>query len=280
MSNNALSLLAAGNGFWGGTPLPIRESDQQLMDACNEGDLQKARDAFNQGADPNMWVQAPLYIGTNKLMFICVEKGHIDIVKELVQMDSNLIHKKYDFSGVQPLQAAAEYDQYEICQWLIKQGADVNGHDKMHRTALIEAAVNGCLNLVKLLVENDADVNTWDIEGFTAVAYCLDFVDDSKESEHWECIKYLLQNGATPNGYGKHTGNTVLKYAVIKNDIELVEKLYGEYGFYLTLATCVDNDGKTPMDYAEEIGDEEMLECMSRFADNKQVAIELPCIIL
>ena len=229
MSTDALSLIAQHGDTWRYS----NTLDEQLFEACDEGDLIKATDALNQGANPNAWQRSTL--SAIRPMFICAEKGFVDIAKELFNRDSMVLHDREEFGGATPLQIASENDQYEMCKWLLEQGVSENAADRLGRTALIEAAANGLLNIMELLIEYRADVNHEDRRYFTALSYCLDFVDEGKESQHWECAKCLIENGANPNYVGKHTGNNVLKFAVIKNDMEMVKRLMEEYGFSMTV---------------------------------------------
>ena len=216
-------------------------------------------------------------------MLICAKHGLIEIAKELYERDSNTIHDNRDFGGYSAIQIAVEHNQYEMVEWLIHQGANPNSQDKLGRTPLIEAAENGMLDIIKLLIENEADINAEDREHFGALSYCLDFVDEGKDSDHWECVKYLLENDANPNYVGKHTGDSVLKYAVLRNDMEFIQKLWDQHGFYIDKQVYKrDANGKTVMDYANELEYWNIVEFLMRFElqMERQPVIEIPCIIL
>ena len=52
----------------------------------------------------------------------------------------------------------------EIMKYLVENEADVNGKSTDERTALHSAVTGGALKMVKYLVENGADVNGRDID--------------------------------------------------------------------------------------------------------------------
>ncbi|MFP3036388.1 MAG: ankyrin repeat domain-containing protein [Wolbachia sp.] len=80
-------------------------------------------------------------------------------------------------------------------------GFDINYMFNNECTLLHIAALNGCLDIVKYLIEQrHVDVNQADKEGFTALNGRLDIV------------KYLIENGADVNQANKDD-NTALHYA-------------------------------------------------------------------
>ncbi len=97
--------------------------------------------------------------------------------------------------------------RFELLIWL---GAEVHTGDWSYwGTPMMMAAYDGNLPAVKLYVENGADVNCNDKDGFTAIAYAA-------RREHWEIVEYLLQQRACfrePDGYG----NTAMDYAAQAN---------------------------------------------------------------
>ena len=59
----------------------------------------------------------------------------------------------------QLLKATSGRGEFEIVELLLNIGADVNAKDKKGSTALIESARWSKLELIKLLVENGAEIN-------------------------------------------------------------------------------------------------------------------------
>lgn len=72
-------------------------------------------------------------------------------------------------------------------------GYDINDQDNAGNTALHEAALQGHIEIVELLIENGADVNIKSIEMFGDTPLI-----DASANGHLDVVKYLLKNGADP----------------------------------------------------------------------------------
>ena len=68
----------------------------------------------------------------------------------------------------------------------------VNGTDSKGVTAVHEAALDGQMDMLNLLLQHKANVKLSDKDGFT----CLDY---AVYGGHFECAKYLIGNGASVN---------------------------------------------------------------------------------
>ena len=71
--------------------------------------------------------------------------------------------------GYYPLIEACGNGMATVVKYLLKLGANVNAHDKIHDTALISAARRGDISLVELLIEHGADVNSYGWHSTTAL---------------------------------------------------------------------------------------------------------------
>jgi len=127
------------------------------------------------------------------LVMAC-EEGDFDFVKTLVNsgIDVNGISSE----GFTPLMMATSNDEVEIVDYLLQQGADVN-QTVNGWTALIEAADEGSLTSMKLLLKADADINYyWGQDSPTAISMAA-------SEGHLECLRLLVENGADINGISK-----------------------------------------------------------------------------
>lgn len=76
--------------------------------------------------------------------------------------------------GTTPLMWCADDRNYQIAERLLSLGADVNAlQDSSGQTALMKAALNQCLDLVKLFVSRGADLSMRDCEGRSALDLAL-----------------------------------------------------------------------------------------------------------
>lgn len=128
--------------------------------------------------------------------------GHEDIADILLQNGSDSLDKSLKACNLNeatllidnaPLITAVNYSTNEVfLQKLIDNGADVNCLNYNGGTALIEAALNGKINFVKLLIKNNADVNVQNRGGMTALMWACHNGD-------LEMTKMLLDAGADKN---------------------------------------------------------------------------------
>ena len=82
----------------------------------------------------------------------------------------------YEFT---PLMFASYSGNYELAQFSIRNGADINAEDSFGFTILMWASSGGNLEMVKLLAENGADIDAKNEDGKTA----LDLADTEEIKE-------------------------------------------------------------------------------------------------
>lgn len=119
---------------------------------------------------------------------------------------------------------AAFFGHWKVCDFLIQHGADVNAPvDKTHETplhnALAKAGRPYYFFVVKLLVENGADVNAKTVPGVETGAFMRDVRTKGETPLHRAAayadeptIRYLLEHGADKTAKDAH-GNTPLSWA-------------------------------------------------------------------
>ncbi len=87
----------------------------------------------------------------------------------------------------------------------LAEGADVDSRDFYRRTAMMRAAFNGHVEVLRFLHDNRADVNAKDSEGWTALMYAT-FTCQT------EAMEYLISIGADVNACNRE-GWTALSVA-------------------------------------------------------------------
>jgi len=149
-----------------------------------------------------------------------VREGNTDEINQIItQSDCDL--NKTDGSGLTPLNFALKtgIKNTEIAFILLRAGADPNIPDTLGTTPLIRASVHGFHDIVKLLIEKGAAINTQDNFGNTA----LQAAARNKDCEP-KTFLLLIKHGANLDICNKE-GNTALHYAALLNREDIVKIL-------------------------------------------------------
>jgi ankyrin repeat protein len=127
---------------------------------------------------------------------------------------------------------AAQKGNLSAVQELLKKGADVNTHTTSKGTALHYAAANGYADLVKMLVENGANIKA---EGKIGIKTSEALAKLNGTALHYAVlqrnepiVKYLLAQGADSNAIANIGTNRNIKpldLAITNNDISMVKIL-------------------------------------------------------
>ena len=91
-------------------------------------------------------------------LHIAVEQGHGPVVSLVMDQRINIEHKEASMFAI-PLHLAARNGHKDICNILLNHKARINARNRFELTPLTEAARGGYLEVVKLLVARDADIN-------------------------------------------------------------------------------------------------------------------------
>lgn len=111
---------------------------------------------------------------------------------------------------------AARKGQYEIVENLLKAGIDPDSQVN-HYSALAMAAANGHVSIVKLLLENSADVNKNYGDGSAIYCSIYGWVPDDKRNRRNQATELLLSHGAKID-------LATAREAVAKNRYNVVER--------------------------------------------------------
>lgn len=167
-------------------------------------------------------------------LYDAVLKNNLEIIKLLLAKGADI--NKRTKSGYSSLELAVRHENIEIAEFLIKNGIDVNtveedfGHSPLYKAAI----TNNDLHMVKLLVENGANINQKDKYGesilYEATAY-----------ENIEIVKFLVDNGVDVN-IQNNDGCTALHNAIYSERMDIA-KILVDAGADVNLQ---DKDGNTP----------------------------------
>ncbi len=145
-----------------------------------------------------------------------VQNKNTEIVRLLLENGAKPNPQLLD---VTTLNMAAENGYLEIVNLLIQHRANVNSQSQnTSTTALMRAAANGRLEIVNLLIQSGAKVNLRNYSGFTALI-------EAARNGHFEIVKVLINNGANVNSQDYYQRSTALIEAARNGHLEIVQHL-------------------------------------------------------
>jgi ankyrin repeat protein len=190
------------------------------------------------------------FAGINEDMYHAVLDKDAQKVKYLLAQgaDVNAQQKNWAGASFAPLYVASGDGSIEIVRMLLDKGADVNTKNIYERTALMEACAKGKKDVVLALLNKGAVVNMTSYEKTTPL---MDAITGEGGDAAADIVKALLDKGADAN-YAKD-GWTCLMYAAAQGKTEIVK---------LLLAKGVDvnkvKDGNSALSLASSRGYDEI----------------------
>jgi len=92
-------------------------------------------------------------------IFVASKEGKLDLVKNIIESNPQQIHSKDNY-GRTPLHYAARGVHFEVMQYLLSKGAEVNSADTYAGISPIHSvATRGHLDALNLLIKNGAKLN-------------------------------------------------------------------------------------------------------------------------
>ncbi|ORY28671.1 ankyrin, partial [Neocallimastix californiae] len=156
----------------------------------------------------------------NTALIIACQNGHLDIIKLLVNENVNIdkinIQNKFYYC---PLLTAVENNDEELVKILLQYNALINSYDTYGNNPLMLACTIGNKNIVELLLNNYStlDINEKNSLNNTAL-------HNACESGNIEIVSLLLDHHATINNIN-NSGLTELAIAGQNNHVEIVKLL-------------------------------------------------------
>jgi ankyrin repeat protein len=220
LSNDPASLEALLDG--GAT---VDDSDFLLGTALHRAvvanDFESTKILIAHGAD----VEAVSEQQGSRPLHLAADANSIEVLMPLVQAGADI--EATDGLGQRPLSRAATVGNAEAVELLLFYGAEIDARNGVaHQTSLIEAAYNGHLGSVKILVQRGADINFRDDRGKTALWYA------ATESGYApvggpQLIEFLAEKGANLEA-ADNTGMTPLAWARANTGRSEIYKIIAE----------------------------------------------------
>ena len=114
----------------------------------------------------------------------------LELVKLLIKLEADLNVRVNNMDGNVALIASTTFCNYEIADYLLNHGADVNIRDNYGHTTLMYCSfATGCAAIAELLLKHGADVNIQNEKGATALmCSCVKgFIDCSESRLELSC---------------------------------------------------------------------------------------------
>lgn len=131
------------------------------------------------------------------------DDASISFAKFLLGMGADIDAKFGTYSVMSIASGDIRIDEpdYDFCEFLVKNGANINTVGYFGSTPLLDAARYGNLDYIKLLVEKGADVNAIEqkYDELDKEGYYSSVLSNACRSSSLEIVKYLVEKGAKIN---------------------------------------------------------------------------------
>ncbi len=155
--------------------------------------------------------------------------------------------------GLTPLHLAIHGQHKEMVKLLIENGADVNARDSDYDTPLIKAAQTGNNEIIRALIKAGADVNAADMSGKTALHHLI-------MSGDMESIALLTEGGANVNAADNDGMTPIFGVPVSDGLMEIVEYLISK-GAEINIK---DGEGTSLLQHTAIMGAGDMVEILKQ----------------
>ena len=228
------------------------------------GELKLCRMAANQPTHEEYFEMSEDEASKSPL-HCAVKHGNIEMVKELLKHGAEVDSE--DNFQCTPLMDALKRNQFDIAKLLLEYGANINHCDNRGMTALHSAAAIGHVKTIEFLLKNGANVNAIDNIKYSPLHTATEMEEWDEFSEHSDCVKMLLENGAIPNLKATHLLQTALHFAAQKGCTKMVELLL-EYDIDID---ALDSEQNSALHQAVENGHVEVVELLLQKGANCNV---------
>ncbi|KAF8488030.1 ankyrin repeat-containing domain protein, partial [Russula emetica] len=198
---------------------------------------------FGYGLEPG--ANIPLYYAA-----LC---GFANLVEQLIAKHPQHVNAIGGYYRT-PAVAALAGRHFQVAQVLHRNKSSVEPRGVHETTPLHSAALYGDLEMVQVLLDYGADVNSKDRPGNTP----LDYASRSGHCDDARVARLLIAHGADPNTRNEY-GLTPLHWASMFGRIEIVRLLI-EHGANVEVK---DNEGRAPLDVASGEQHEEIIKLLS-----------------
>jgi ankyrin repeat protein len=250
-----------------GVDVNIRSEKQKLtplISAACCGSLEAVKVLIEAGAD----IDAQSSTGNTALM-LAIDRGKIDVATTLIDAHANLeIKGQKGWTALHNAASGGDRGYREVAEALLKAGASVDALSETMLTPLHEAAGKSLVDLVRLLVDNGANVNARDKFHNTPLRMCASNAQSFATLDSFkQTVQILLTAGADINA--GTTINTTSLHSVVKWGNADAVRFMLDHGADPDIRTT---KGELPIDFAKDPAIRAILEPVTKSATKAEKA--------
>jgi ankyrin repeat protein len=228
-----------------GANIMVEDEDRAtaLAVAAEEGALEAVKLLLDRGFDPN-------FRHANGMTPLMYAIDHIPVMRELLRRGADLNLRNEELAS--PFYGKRAIDMAKLRLKPASAAFLLDQTEKVDRN-LFNAAKNGDLEAVKILLDRGADPNLQDKRGWTSLAL-------ASQNGRLTVVKELLNRKADPDIQNRN-GDTALMLAIDSNNLEVAEELLNRGADpYLQ-----NNRDQSAIDFAQRLRDPKILHLLTRF---------------
>jgi len=219
----ALLILLSGCGKKSESDYSLREA---MMANGDSGNIELIRECIEHGCNPDdfeypLW--AEVIKESNPFLYTVTQTGTWTGLPYLLILEGADVNGRTNHGGSTLLMNMAYNSHYEMCEFLLKEGADINAKDDNEDTVVdscLSDVVDGVMwyertKTLQLLLDNGAEVSTKTVSGIKSRIYC----------ESVEAVRLIVEHCKENN---IETGLSEIVEAAVMGNSEKVLSLLNE----------------------------------------------------
>ncbi|MGC4047767.1 MAG: ankyrin repeat domain-containing protein [Armatimonas sp.] len=237
---------------------PDTPANQKLLNAVNTNDIAGVREAFEQGAIPDVVLKETM----------TTQFRDFGIIDENAPINTHSSEMPLVLRiGVQEMDSSDTAAAIEVFQEFLNRGVSVTATETEHGRCVIHSAASlRDVTLLRDVVARGADINVYSPVFGTALSIVIVGCRRDKEGPELPAIQFLLENGADPN-VPDSMGMLPLINIAICNHPKAAQLLL-QYGADPSLIAQPRHGnlggpkGRTALEYAQRMGNKEVAEVL------------------
>ncbi|XP_043657224.1 ankyrin repeat and KH domain-containing protein mask isoform X5 [Drosophila teissieri] len=189
---------------------------RSLVAACTDNDVNTVKRLLCKG-NVNLNDAAASTDDGESLLSMACSAGYYELAQVLLAMSAAQVEDKGQKDST-PLMEAASAGHLDIVKLLLNHNADVNAHCATGNTPLMFACAGGQVDVVKVLLKHGANVEEQNENGHTPLM-------EAASAGHVEVAKVLLEHGAGINTHSNEFKESALTLACYKGHLDMVRFL-------------------------------------------------------